>query len=201
MRVLPMSAAWQDRAACKGHQPDLWYPDGMQGQNDAYRYAAARVVCDTCPVKADCLAHAIANDERHGMWGGLTPTERKALAKGRRRSEPDIDVGLPADTRQCDTCTDTAVSGEAMCARCLTESGIEDWDRTQHDLDVNRKNKRAQRQRARDAGLCTKCCCRPRAESFVQCHDCLARARAYDRRVKANRLGITVEQLVACGAS
>jgi WhiB family transcriptional regulator, redox-sensing transcriptional regulator len=195
-----MSAAWQDRAACKGHQPDLWYPDGMQGQNDAYRYAAARVVCDTCPVKAECLTHAIATDERHGMWGGLTPTERDRQTGGRRRPERDIDVGLPPEARQCETCTDTAVRGEAMYTRCLIESGIE-WVSDEYRHARDRRRKKAARQDAADAGLCVRCCCRPQSEGFVQCARCRVEAMVRARRTKANRLGVTVEQLMAGGAA
>lgn len=36
----------------------------------------AKHVCAGCPVRARCLAHALAHREHHGIWGGLTPPER-----------------------------------------------------------------------------------------------------------------------------
>jgi WhiB family transcriptional regulator, redox-sensing transcriptional regulator len=40
----------------------------------AYR---AKEVCDVCPVRMCCLTFAIKNNETEGIWGGLTPGERK----------------------------------------------------------------------------------------------------------------------------
>jgi hypothetical protein len=41
----------------------------------ASAYTVARRLCATCPVREPC-AEAGAS-ERHGMWGGLSPKERK----------------------------------------------------------------------------------------------------------------------------
>lgn len=46
--------------------------------------AEAVATCLVCPVLAECRAYAMAADERHGVWGGLTEGERRELA-GRRR--------------------------------------------------------------------------------------------------------------------
>jgi hypothetical protein len=32
-----------------------------------------------CPVRGECLAHALAIGERHGVWGGLTTSQRLGL--------------------------------------------------------------------------------------------------------------------------
>ncbi|WP_336873902.1 WhiB family transcriptional regulator [Rhodococcus qingshengii] len=37
----------------------------------------AKRVCAGCEVRVDCLAFALANDERFGVWGGLTASERR----------------------------------------------------------------------------------------------------------------------------
>jgi len=54
--------------------------------------AAARAVCAACPVRAACLAHALAHDEPWGIWGGLTTRERIA---GRLGLPPDDDEARP----------------------------------------------------------------------------------------------------------
>jgi WhiB family redox-sensing transcriptional regulator len=77
---------WQDRALCFGDEPDLYYPEGdsfaeippapevVQARADA-----AKDVCSRCPVRAECLAFALANGEEFGVWGGMEPDERFAL--------------------------------------------------------------------------------------------------------------------------
>jgi len=78
---------WDEHAACNGHDGDLWFPDiprGPKPDNTPDPWANARTICNTCPVKDDCLEHALSNDERHGMWGGTTPEERRRILNGPR---------------------------------------------------------------------------------------------------------------------
>ena len=42
----------------------------------------ARQVCAACPVRQPCLDYAISNRITHGIWGGLTERERRALRSG-----------------------------------------------------------------------------------------------------------------------
>ena len=39
----------------------------------------AKLLCDDCPVKKECLAYALHYGFDEGIWGGLTPDERKAI--------------------------------------------------------------------------------------------------------------------------
>jgi WhiB family redox-sensing transcriptional regulator len=66
---------WIDDALCRQTDPDLWYPTG-EGRLLAQRRDAALATCRKCPVKAECLAHALAHDERYGIWGGQTEEQR-----------------------------------------------------------------------------------------------------------------------------
>ena len=43
----------------------------------------AKGICAACPVRSDCLAHAVVNGERDGIWGGLTEEERPKNPKKR----------------------------------------------------------------------------------------------------------------------
>ena len=73
---------WSDRAACRYHDPDLFFPLSAVGAGLAQTRQAKRV-CATCPVVAECLDWAIAHGIRFGVWGGLSEDEREAAARGR----------------------------------------------------------------------------------------------------------------------
>jgi WhiB family redox-sensing transcriptional regulator len=76
LRELLDVPAWYADAACKGMDPALFYPEGP---NDTSLGHAIRV-CRSCPVRRDCLEHAIATNEQRGVWGGVGMS-----AHGRRR--------------------------------------------------------------------------------------------------------------------
>ena len=38
-------------------------------------------MCLACEVRGECLEYALANDERFGIWGGLSERERRKLKK------------------------------------------------------------------------------------------------------------------------
>lgn len=71
---------WTARAACRGHDPNLWFREDRNGT-----YSEARIICAACPVRADCLDWAVETNTQHGLFGGLTPRERKPLRPRRRR--------------------------------------------------------------------------------------------------------------------
>lgn len=69
---------WRLFAACKDTDPeelDFFSSD----QDERYR---ARAVCQAeCPVRLDCLQHALSTPELHGVWGGVDEYEiRRALS-------------------------------------------------------------------------------------------------------------------------
>jgi len=69
---------WQHDALCRGMNPDLFHP--IRGES----CAEAKAVCAGCPVSEECLDHALAHNERAGIWGGMSEKERRKLAKSRR---------------------------------------------------------------------------------------------------------------------
>lgn len=88
-QIRDLDLAWVEHAACTPDQSDLFFPDlsalsrGTRTRFDRDRreaavWAPARAICAACPVRPQCLDHAITNDEQAGMWGGLTPRERNA---------------------------------------------------------------------------------------------------------------------------
>jgi WhiB family redox-sensing transcriptional regulator len=75
------TARWQTRAACRGEMGNDFYPPvhGERRPERRMREARAKAVCASCPVRSECLETAVSNDERYGVWGGLTDSERRAL--------------------------------------------------------------------------------------------------------------------------
>ncbi|WP_447924848.1 WhiB family transcriptional regulator [Georgenia muralis] len=67
--------AWQDRALCAQTDPEAFFPEKGGSTREAKR------VCTSCDVRAECLEYALANDERFGIWGGLSERERRKLKR------------------------------------------------------------------------------------------------------------------------
>src|SRR4051794_26363023 len=66
---------WQERALCAQTDPEAFFPEKGGSTREAKR------VCLTCDVRGECLEYALANDERFGIWGGLSERERRKLKK------------------------------------------------------------------------------------------------------------------------
>jgi WhiB family redox-sensing transcriptional regulator len=67
--------SWQDRALCAQTDPEAFFPEKGGSTREAKR------VCTSCDVRAECLEYALANDERFGIWGGLSERERRKLKR------------------------------------------------------------------------------------------------------------------------
>lgn len=67
---------WQDRALCAQTDPEAFFPEKGGSTREAKR------ICQGCEVKAECLDYALHNDERFGIWGGLSERERRRLKRG-----------------------------------------------------------------------------------------------------------------------
>jgi WhiB family redox-sensing transcriptional regulator len=75
-----MNATWRQRAACRGLDPEIFYPASDEEAEEA------KAICASCPVRQLCLEHALAFRERDGVWGGLTERERRRVLRQRRKS-------------------------------------------------------------------------------------------------------------------
>lgn len=75
---------WQRLGLCRGRDSaQFFHPDGERGASRGRRESAAKAVCGTCPVRAQCAAHALSTREPYGVWGGFTEGERlRLLAAG-----------------------------------------------------------------------------------------------------------------------
>ena len=68
-------AGWQERALCAQTDPEAFFPEKGGSTREAKK------VCLTCDVRSECLEYALMNDERFGIWGGLSERERRKLKK------------------------------------------------------------------------------------------------------------------------
>lgn len=66
---------WQDSAACLGQDVERWVPD------HPHRITRPREECAACPVREDCLIHALTRPERYGIWASTTPDDRRILRR------------------------------------------------------------------------------------------------------------------------
>ena len=67
--------AWQSDSLCAQTDPEAFFPEKGGSTRDAKK------ICQSCEVKAQCLQYALENDERFGIWGGLSERERRKLRK------------------------------------------------------------------------------------------------------------------------
>ncbi|MGH9105469.1 MAG: WhiB family transcriptional regulator [Acidimicrobiales bacterium] len=73
---------WQARAACRGQSAAIFFAPTHFERKEAraMRERQAKAVCGSCPVRKECLDYALRIREPHGIWGGLSEVERRAIA-------------------------------------------------------------------------------------------------------------------------
>jgi WhiB family transcriptional regulator, redox-sensing transcriptional regulator len=77
--------SWTAQAACRDHDPELFFPEGKypEGRPET---GVAKAICAGCPVIDKCLEYALTHPAAaaFGIWGGLLPDERLAVRSRRR---------------------------------------------------------------------------------------------------------------------
>lgn len=100
-------AAWMPRAACRGVNPELFFPDRGASTDDA------RAVCSACPVRSECLEYSLTMKIRHGVWGGCSERERRRMARATKLRRVPGPHGTAARYHRgcrCPTCTEANTS-------------------------------------------------------------------------------------------
>ncbi|MFE1962414.1 WhiB family transcriptional regulator [Streptomyces sp. NPDC059479] len=67
--------SWQESALCAQTGPDFFFPAPGSSTREA------KLLCGACEGREACLQYALANDERFGVWGGLSEKERQKLRR------------------------------------------------------------------------------------------------------------------------
>jgi WhiB family redox-sensing transcriptional regulator len=74
-----MDAEWMNDGNCRFHPPTTFFP------SDGVGVQVAAAICSDCPVKEQCLEHALRNRIDHGVWGGASERQRRRILKARRQ--------------------------------------------------------------------------------------------------------------------
>jgi WhiB family transcriptional regulator, redox-sensing transcriptional regulator len=79
--VVPADRRWMVDGACVDEPVDLWF--ASQG----HHVRDAQAICAGCGVRERCLEYAVGEMIVHGVWGGLTPRQRRPLQTAKNRKE------------------------------------------------------------------------------------------------------------------
>jgi WhiB family redox-sensing transcriptional regulator len=75
---------WRHAAACRTEDPELFFPKGNTGPA-LWQIEEAKQVCRRCDVREQCLSWALDMGQDHGVWGGMSEDERRALKRKNTR--------------------------------------------------------------------------------------------------------------------
>lgn len=78
---------WRHYAACRGEDPEQFFPTGQTGPWELV-IDNAKAVCRRCPVREQCLTWALDNHMNEGVWGGFTEKERQSIRRGHTPRTP-----------------------------------------------------------------------------------------------------------------
>jgi hypothetical protein len=82
---------WRTRGVCQSVDPETFFPAPSEPAD------AAIALCRTCEVQGACLAWALDVGDCHGVWGGTTPRERRAMLVAWRTAGEGTGVASPVD--------------------------------------------------------------------------------------------------------
>lgn len=88
---------WEEHALCRGEHIDIFFEHWNYEQR-------AKSVCNGCVVQEQCLLFAVQNGYWEGIWGGMTPEERKIWARKNRIARHGTLTGYTTDGCRCDKC-------------------------------------------------------------------------------------------------
>jgi WhiB family transcriptional regulator, redox-sensing transcriptional regulator len=77
--VVPEPTSWAAEAACRDADAETFFTLDESLQKEALE------MCAVCPVRQECLEHALRHGEQYGIWGGTREGERRRIMRERRR--------------------------------------------------------------------------------------------------------------------
>ena len=104
---------WMTDGVCAQVDPELWFPEKGGSTREA------KQLCARCPVHPECLAYALTNDERFGVWGGASERDRRRMKRTLSKQQGPVRVPDPRTgvSRQLATrLTDSEIAGRLRCS-------------------------------------------------------------------------------------
>ncbi len=90
-----LSDVTAERGACSGVvDPELFFPVGSAAE---YAEPAVRI-CQDCPMRACCLAYALASATDDGVWGGYSDRQRRPWLRAVLARRCEIEAEATATT-------------------------------------------------------------------------------------------------------
>jgi WhiB family redox-sensing transcriptional regulator len=88
------SVRWMAYGACRGTDPELFFPVSVTGAS-VEQVSSAKAVCGRCQVRENCLSYAL-RAMPEGIWGGTTRQERIAMRDSLAvRSQAQVESRAP----------------------------------------------------------------------------------------------------------
>lgn len=85
-----MNPIWMQQGNCHSESPEVFFP------SDGIGVIRAQQICTGCPVKAECLDHALNMHIDHGVWGGTSERQRQRMRRDLRLIRTPSEVGAQA---------------------------------------------------------------------------------------------------------
>lgn len=82
---------------CREHPEDFYPEDGDGPGANVPKVRRARASCAGCPDRVPCLEFGIAHSIEHGVWGGTTPDERRAMLRARGQVSVELHTSWLSD--------------------------------------------------------------------------------------------------------
>lgn len=83
---------WRDRAACRGVDPETFFPLGEKTGEARVQIYEAKKICRRCPVVEECLREALKKGDAFAVRGNTTPEERRRLRRKENRNKQPPNV-------------------------------------------------------------------------------------------------------------
>lgn len=70
---------WSKMALCLGIDTILFFPES--GESSEPKTKEIKNLCKKCPVRTECLVHALNTPESYGIWGGIPYRSRLRIMR------------------------------------------------------------------------------------------------------------------------
>jgi WhiB family redox-sensing transcriptional regulator len=117
--------AWQDSAACRGEDPELFFSQDPGTGAGLAAFAAAEqarirkagAICRACPVRAECGRFAAGTGQRFGIWAGIDRERVRPAAP-----EPPVTCSKGLHLMTAENTKHVAGTSRVRCRACLRDS-------------------------------------------------------------------------------